>query len=91
MIRHGFVLAFIGAVLGLSPAAYAEPVANPDAVPVDAERAEVWGDPEENQQPASGWTWFGMGYESRVSASGSDHSRESVRSNGQGGGAQGRK
>ena len=27
--------------------------------------AEVWGDPEENEESESVWTWFGMGYELR--------------------------
>lgn len=25
----------------------------------------VWGDPEEDEEPDEGWTWFGMGYEDR--------------------------
>ena len=27
---------------------------------------QVWGDPEELEEAAEGWTWFGMGYENRV-------------------------
>ena len=31
----------------------------------NAPAAEVWGDPEENEEQESVWTWFGMGYELR--------------------------
>jgi len=29
------------------------------------ESAEVWGDPDEESEEESTWTWFGMGYEQR--------------------------
>ena len=31
----------------------------------NAPATEVWGDPEENEEQESVWTWFGMGYELR--------------------------
>ena len=30
------------------------------------EHSQVWGDPEESEEAAEGWTWFGMGYENRI-------------------------
>ena len=27
--------------------------------------SQAWGDPEEREETTEGWTWFGMGYESR--------------------------
>ena len=30
--------------------------------------SQVWGDPEEREEAEQGWTWFGMGYESRSRA-----------------------
>ena len=62
----------------------------------DDERAlrEVWGDPEDQEEveDASGWTWFGMGYErrSRQRLESSDQLQNSDHEPGEGAGNRGK-
>jgi hypothetical protein len=68
-------------MLFLAGAARAEPAGMP-SVPAGAGASgadgEVWGDPEQHEEPQPGWTWFGMGYERRsdVSRTGTDNTGE---------------
>ena len=70
--RFGFEVLLLAGMLSLSGLVLSEPVAEKDAPVVQSERgpAEVWGDPEVNEQADSGWTWFGMGYERRRGSAG---------------------
>lgn len=65
MIRHRLLGIAAGCLLFLAGPVFAEPVADTYVPSTPAERGEVWGDPEESEEPAGGWTWFGMGYERR--------------------------
>ena len=53
------------AVWCLTSAAGAEPPAEGGGPAADPPRPQTWGDAERDQTRASGWTWFGMGYERR--------------------------
>lgn len=53
----------------------AEPLA--DTNPPAAEPAKSWGDPEDSEPGERGWTWFGMGYESRTNNAADATSAES--------------
>jgi hypothetical protein len=65
--RSGFEVLMVAGMLSLSGLVLSEPAAEERAPVVQSERgrAEVWGDPEVNEEADSGWTWFGMGYERR--------------------------
>jgi len=58
--RESVVVASV--LLCCSGLAHAAPESDDERVP-----QEVWGDPEDQEEAedASGWTWFGMGYERR--------------------------
>ena len=58
--RESVVVASV--LLGFSGLAHAAPESDDEHAP-----QEVWGDPEDQEEAedASGWTWFGMGYERR--------------------------
>jgi hypothetical protein len=65
------IFPLLAAWLLLSPAAgsaWAE-TAKPGAEPETASNIEGWVDEEDEGDPQNNWTWFGMGYESRVSGS----------------------
>ena len=51
---------------------------------------QVWGDPEEREEAEEGWTWFGMGYESRGRAESRSQAQAADRQGKAGGGLQGR-
>jgi hypothetical protein len=70
--RSGFEVLLLAGMLSLSGLALSEPVAEERAPVVQSERspAEVWGDPEVNEEADSDWTWFGMGYERRRGSAG---------------------
>ena len=60
VILGGVLMCFSGALF-----------AAPDTEAPGAD-SQSWGDPEEREEAPEGWTWFGMGYESRAwSAAGS--------------------
>ena len=47
--------------IALTPPLAAAAPDTPAPLPAD----QVWGDPENTDERRSGWTWFGMGFESR--------------------------
>ena len=47
-----------------------EPIVPPDTPRAGPATPEPWGDPEEDDASDRGWTWFGMGYEQRMQATG---------------------
>lgn len=52
---------------------------------------QVWGDPEEREEAEEGWTWFGMGYESRSRAEARSQAQAAGRQGEAGDGSQGRR
>jgi len=71
------LLLFAGGLFCLSGSLLAEPE-------MDRARAgaQLWGDPEENEEREDGWTWFGMGYENRTRSSAQsavDHAADTAR------------
>lgn len=69
MVRQGLSALFAVGLLCLSGLAFAEPAADRDRTDTGA-GTDVWGDPEDNEDADSGWTWFGMGYERRARSRG---------------------
>ena len=64
------VLSLVVGFLGSANVTAAEPTTSPDMPQDGPETPESWGDPEEGEAPDRGWTWFGMGYEKRMQATG---------------------
>lgn len=66
MKNHRLIGLLLGGLLLQANLLMAESVQN---FPVDpgmaASGAQAWGDPEQNEEKESVWTWFGMGYEMR--------------------------
>lgn len=65
MVRHRLAGTTAGCLLFLAGLAHGEPVADQQPPAGQTPAGEVWGDPEEAEEPEPGWTWFGMGYERR--------------------------
>lgn len=76
-------------LLGCGGMAHSTPETDDEHAP-----QEVWGDPEEHDEAedASGWTWFGMGYErrSRQRLESPGRLQDSVHEPGNGAGGRGR-
>jgi hypothetical protein len=79
-----FIGVLVGGLLSVT-AVQADPFAGTDTEPAQGPQAEVWGDPEESGPASSGWTWFGMGYESRMGDS-TDPADAAASTGGSGGG-----
>lgn len=91
MSYQPLISALVGALLSVTAvqadplAGTDDPLAGTDTDPAQGAQAEVWGDPEESGPASSGWTWFGMGYESRMGTPG-DTADAAAASGGSGGG-----
>ncbi|NNJ90236.1 MAG: hypothetical protein HKP55_01060, partial [Gammaproteobacteria bacterium] len=66
MKSHGFILMLLSGVLLLANPLRAESVSDTFNTNMnDASANQSWGEPEQNGDSESVWTWFGMGYELR--------------------------
>lgn len=64
------VVLVVAGLVGSSGAVAAEPIVPSDMPQARPETPEPWGDPDEDEASDRGWTWFGMGYEKRMRATG---------------------
>lgn len=77
MIRKRRVAYLAGMLLALSGGIQAQPAGGQGDPFPGPEKPQVWGDPEEEGPDAKrGWTWFGMGYESRTRSNGASTASE---------------